>query len=245
MTNITRHSLRGIYLDTVSYADLLDAIKSRLANSGKLKVTYLNAACFNILYDNAGLAKLAGEFDIIHPDGVGIYLAAKFLNLKPALEQRFTGSDFYPQLWKYCISHRKSIFFFGHDEDTLSGISRFIPDLAIAGVQNGYNYDSECVIKKINGSGADILVIGLSYPAQEKWLSENFQKLNCRVAICTGEGIKVFAGSKKRGPRFMQAMGLEWMVRLVLNPFKYFKRYVIGIPLFLYRIIIIKIRNLA
>lgn len=235
----------GIGVDAVDYNSMTNAIERTLSENRKLRITYLNASCFNILYKNDSLKKLIEDFDVIHPDGVGIYLAARLLFRRNAITQRFTGSDFYPLLWKSCIQNRRSIFFFGHDDDTLDRIRKNIPDLNIAGTHNGYDYADNDVVEKINVSGADVLVAGLGYPFQEKWVMKNFPNLNCMVIICAGEGIKVFAGSKKRGPRFMQAIGLEWLVRLVLNPFKYFKRYVIGIPLFLYRIITIKIRNLA
>lgn len=245
MSETGRRSMGGIYVDTVDYSSLLAKIDSSLKKGQRLTITYLNASCFNILYSNDGLNKSMHNFDIIHPDGFGVFLAAKMLSGAPSIPARFTGSDFYPLLWESCIRNKRSIFFFGHDDATLSNIRSFIPDLMVAGIQNGYNFNDTEVVRKINGSNADILVIGLGYPAQEEWILENQSKLNCRVIICAGEGIKVFAGSKKRGPRFLQTLGLEWLVRLALNPLKYFKRYVIGIPLFLYRIIIIKIRNLA
>ena len=235
----------GISVDAVDYNSMCSIIENAITENRKLKITYLNASCFNILYKNDRLKKLAEGFDVIHPDGVGIYLAAKLIFGSSAFTQRFTGSDFYPLLWNNCIKNQRSMFFFGHDEDTLGRIRNNIPGLKIAGVHNGYSYNDNEVVEKVNSSHSDVLVIGLGYPLQEEWVIENFSKLNCRVIICAGEGIKVFAGSKKRGPRFLQVMGLEWLVRLMLNPLKYFRRYVIGIPLFLYRIITIKIRNLA
>ncbi|MBE2219067.1 MAG: WecB/TagA/CpsF family glycosyltransferase [Ignavibacteria bacterium] len=245
MSETGRRSMGGIYVDTVDYSSLLAKIDSSLTKGQKLTITYLNASCFNILYSNDGLNKRMNNFDIIHPDGFGVFLASKMLSGTPSIPARFTGSDFYPLLWESCIRNKRSIFFFGHDDTTLSSIQNYIPELIVAGIQNGYNFNDAEVLRKINESNADILVVGLGYPAQEEWILENQSKLNCRVIICAGEGIKVFAGSKKRGPRFLQTLGLEWLVRLSLNPLKYFKRYVFGIPLFLYRIIIIKIRNLA
>lgn len=245
MSGTTRRSLGGIYADMVDYGSLLSIIEKSLDKDQKLTITYLNASCFNILSKNNLLNKRLNNFDIIHPDGIGIFLAAKLLPGTPSIPARFTGSDFYPFLWENCIRNNRSIFFFGHKNETLRNIQSFIPELKVAGIQNGYNFDDTVVLEKINRSNADILVIGLGYPAQEEWVLKHQSKLNCRVIICTGEGIKVFAGSKKRGPRFLQKLGLEWLVRLVLNPLKNFKRYMIGIPLFLYRIIIIKIRNLA
>lgn len=235
----------GIGVDPVNYDSLINTIDTAVSGKRKLTITYLNASCFNILFLDEDTKKLAENFDIIHPDGAGIFWAAKLIFGRKAIAHRFTGSDFYPQLWKSLIQNQRAIFFFGHDDNTLGRIRKNIPDLKIAGTQPGYHYEDNDVVEKINASGADVLAAGLGYPLQEKWVMKNLPKLNCSVIICMGEGIRVFAGSKKRGPRFMQELGLEWLARLALNPFKYFKRYVLGIPLFLYRIIIIKIRNLA
>jgi N-acetylglucosaminyldiphosphoundecaprenol N-acetyl-beta-D-mannosaminyltransferase len=88
------------------------------------------------------------------------------------------------------------------------------------------------------------LIIGLGQPLQEKWINDNHAQLNASVLIAVGDGIKVFAGEKRRGPLFMRKLGLEWLIRLFFNPFKYFNRYMVGIPVFLYRIIRAKLSKL-
>jgi N-acetylglucosaminyldiphosphoundecaprenol N-acetyl-beta-D-mannosaminyltransferase len=237
--------ISGIRIDPVSYTDLLNIIKNGISSGSQVRISYLNAAGFNLLYRKQVPGYSQDNFDIIHADGIGVYLAIRFILGAGVLKERFTGSDFYPLLYNESIKNRYSIFFFGHDDETLSLIHTNLPHLKIAGIQNGYGYNDETVVEKINNSGADILVIGLGFPVQEKWVIANSEKLKCRIILCTGEGIRVFAGTKKRGPEFIQYLGLEWLVRFLSNPVKFFSRYIIGIPLFLYRIIVIKIRNLA
>lgn len=233
----------GLEIDNFTYEDLLTVIRSKINSNDKTLISYANANTINLTYNNKALRKLLNEFSYIHPDGAGIYFASKFLYGNAGLNERITGSDFYPMLAENAISNNWRIFFFGHDNETLDKTRKTYPGLNICGKHNGYNYNNSEVISEINSAKPDILIIGLSFPVQEKWITEHKEKLNFKVCLCVGDGIKVFAGSKLRGPKIIQKVGLEWVIRLLRNPFRYFKRYVIGNPLFLYRIILLKIRK--
>lgn len=235
--------IEGLEINNVTYEDLTAKIEDSIKNSTPLLITYANANTINSLYSNGGIKHSLSSFDVIHPDGTGIYLASKFLYGSNGFRERVTGSDYYPLLAEKAIQHKWKIFFFGHDEDTLIKIRRKYPGLNICGSNEGFNYSNEEVINKINSAQPDIVIIGLSFPLQEKWLLENKDKLKLKSVICAGDGIKVFAGSKIRGPKVVRYLGFEWAVRFLTNPIKYFKRYIIGNPLFLYRIISLKIRK--
>ena len=155
-----------------------------------------------------------------------------------------TGSDLYPVLLKEGLKRNWGFFFFGHDNPTLEKISTLNPQLNIRGTNEGYSFDTENVINRITESNAEILIIGLSFPKQEMWITENKNKINCSVIIAVGDGIKVFAGVKKRGITLVRKLGFEWAIRLINNPLKYWRRYLIGNPLFLYRIIKLKLSKL-
>jgi N-acetylglucosaminyldiphosphoundecaprenol N-acetyl-beta-D-mannosaminyltransferase len=155
---------------------------------------------------------------------------------------RFSGPDYY-LFNEQAIKFNWGIFFFGHDDITLRKIALKHPRLRITGYHSGYGFTDEDVIQGINESKPDILIVGLGFPKQEKWILKHLSNIECNAVIAVGDGIKVFAGTKIRGPKFMRSIGMEWFIRLLSNPFRYFKRYVIGNPLFLYRIIKLKIRK--
>lgn len=237
--------INGIYINNTGYAGLIEKISGSIANGPQLAIGYANANSINLSYKYPELVKSLANFDLIHPDGTGIRIAASMLNRPLKNAGKFTGSDFYPLLIEKAIKNNFSMYFFGHDDITLGKISVRYPDLNIAGTHEGYKYNDSEVTASINKYPADILVIGLGTPKQELWTALNRDKLNCRVIICVGDGIKVFAGTKKRGPAFLRSIRLEWVWRFLGNPAKYFGRYFIGNPLFLYRIISIKMRKLA
>lgn len=237
--------IRGISISNIGYSGLLAIIKKSILEGRQTAIAYANANSINSLYEFPELRNWLNRFDIIHPDGSGIRIAARILNKPLTASSKFTGSDLYPLLINEAIRNKFTFYFLGHDSGTLSRISEVNPELIVTGTHEGYNFRDEEVLQDINRNSADILIVGLGTPKQEQWTAANRDKINSKVILCVGEGIKVFAGSKSRGPAFLRSVGLEWLWRFLGNPVKYFRRYIIGNPLFLYRIISTKMRKLA
>lgn len=243
MENISteKFNIFGLDIDKTNYSSLLSRIFFAVEKNQKISIAYANVNTLNDLFNNPPLQKIISSFDIIHPDGIGVYFASRILHGNKGCIKRMTGSDFYPILISEGIKRKWSFFFFGHDKNTLEKIHAVLPDLMITGFCEGYDFNTESVISQINNSNTNIVITGLGFPKQEKWIYENKDKLKCSVIIAVGEGIKVFSGTKTRGSKFIQMLGLEWFIRLITNPFKYWKRYLVGNPLFLYRIIKLKL----
>jgi N-acetylglucosaminyldiphosphoundecaprenol N-acetyl-beta-D-mannosaminyltransferase len=233
----------GVKVNKLSEETFLEVIRESISENKKVSIAYANADSLNKIYTDEKLRKIYNSFDLIHPDGTGVYLASEYLYGKKGLEIRLTGSDFYLKLISESIKNDWSYYFFGHTEEILEEIKKVNPGLKIAGIHEGYEFENEKVLTKINEISPDIIIIGLSCPKQEKWMYENMDKINFRVMLAVGDGIKVFAGKKIRGPEFMRKIGLEWLVRFFNNPLSNFKKYIIGIPLFIYRIIKQKLKS--
>lgn len=239
------HSLQilGINIARLDYRSLVDIIAQSIRGKNSIRISYVNANTANLAAKNSGFKEKLNSFDIVHPDGFGIYMASKILFKKEHLPLRFTGSDFYPLLANEAVKNKWKIFFFGHSKEILDKIKPQYPSMNICGYAEGYRFNPVKIANQINNQNPDILIVGLGQPLQEELIQFYRNDIKCRVIIAVGDGIRVFAGEKKRGPVFMQRLGMEWLVRLMLSPAKYFKRYVIGNPLFLYKIIIAKIRK--
>lgn len=109
--------------------------------------------------------------------------------------------------------------------------------LKICGWNNGYEDLDENIIDKINRAQPNILWVGLGTPLQEEWIIKNADLLSCNVIQAVGDLFALFAKTKRRGPVVLQKIGLEWFIRLLYNPKRYFKRYVLGIPIFIFFIL--------
>jgi len=167
---------------------------------------------------------------------MGIFLTSRFLYGNNGFPSRITGSDFYVELIKHSIKNNWSFFFLGDKETTLNKISLASPGIIIKGLYNGYNLNNEELVDNINITKPDILIVGMGSPKQEEWIIKNKDQIITKVIIAVGDGIKIFAGIKRRGPKIIQLAGLEWFVRLIFEPKRLWKRYLIGIPLFIYRL---------
>jgi N-acetylglucosaminyldiphosphoundecaprenol N-acetyl-beta-D-mannosaminyltransferase len=118
-------------------------------------------------------------------------------------------------------------------------------NLVVVGLLDGYRYlSNKKILNIINIKEPDILFVGLGAPRQEKWIIENINHLKSKKIIAVGGWFRILANDRKRGPKFFRKMGLEWLIRLVTEPKYVWRRYLIGIPLFIYRIIILKVKML-
>ncbi|MBZ0203062.1 MAG: WecB/TagA/CpsF family glycosyltransferase [Ignavibacteria bacterium] len=244
MTNPEKISIYGLKIDVINYSILSERIIGAISSNSKLIITYANANTINRIFRNEALKKAVQSFDIIHPDGVGIFIASKLLFGKGGLRSRFTGSDYYPILISELIRNNFSISFYGDTRETLMEIQKQHTDLNIRSMVQYVPDTPGEMYESLMNSSADVLLVGHGFPRQEEWILNNQGKLNYKVIIAVGDGMKVFAGTKLRGPKIFSVLGLEWFIRFLSNPVKYFKRYIIGNPLFLYRIIMLKMRNL-
>lgn len=226
----------GLQIRRVGYTDLIQLVKNSIFSKEQIALTGINVSTLNLVYNSSKELTIFSSFDILHSDGIGIYLASKFLQ-DSALNRRITGSDFYNELIIEILKNKWKMFFFGDLDSTLNKVKERNPDMNISGIQNGFDYVTEDLIKKINTNGADILVVGLGAPKQERWIFKNRNRIEVPVIISVGEGIRVFAGTKIRGNKMIRQLGLEWFVRLINNPKYFWKRYLLGIPLFIFRFI--------
>lgn len=243
MEKLKHYNLFGIKIHNSTYEQILGAIASAISSGNQLTICYANANTLNLCTDRPELADNIAVFDLIHPDGIGINMALRFLFKSETDFQRINGSDLYSELIIRAIKYQWRIFIFGDSNATLDKIVSVCPALNLTGSQNGYDYQEDRLIKKINSCNVDILLVGLGTPKQEEWIAENKSKIISKVIIAVGDGIKVFAGTKKRGPRFLQKIGFEWFVRFIYDPKRLWKRYFFGIPLFIFKVVKLKFIN--
>lgn len=171
--------------------------------------------------------KILNEADLSLSDGVGPVLASRLVG-KEKLRGRVMGVDL---VWaladKFSATH--GFFLFGGKEGVARGAADRIavkyPSARIIGTLNGYVSDDEAVAA-INNSGAEILLVALGMPKQEKWIYNNLKKLPAvKLAIGVGGSFDFISGRVRRAPRFVQAVGLEWLWRLILQPSQWRKTW--------------------
>jgi N-acetylglucosaminyldiphosphoundecaprenol N-acetyl-beta-D-mannosaminyltransferase len=156
--------------------------------------------------------------DVLVPDGVGILWAAKKKGCP--LPERVTGVD----LTDYLIHRRPAPRLFllggkpGVAERAYRSIERDTPGARVCGTHHGYFDDEAKVVKTVRSARADVVLVGMGSPRQEKFIWRHRTHLGAKVAIGVGGVLDILAGETKRAPALVQRMGLEWLYRLVREP---------------------------
>ncbi len=166
------------------------------------------------------LLKILEKAHLVLPDGVGILWAAREKGWE--LPARITGVDFADAILRKKPSPR---FFFlggkpGVGDKAAENVTRSIPGVKICGIQHGYfqSQDEKRIVRQIARTRPDVVFCGMGSPKQEKFLWKYKNQLGAKVGIGLGGVLDVLAGTKKRAPLYMQKAGLEWLYRLIMEP---------------------------
>jgi N-acetylglucosaminyldiphosphoundecaprenol N-acetyl-beta-D-mannosaminyltransferase len=239
-----RRSVLGIQLSTCDQAELLDAIGQGIKTDNKMTVLSGNVHSFNLAYRQSWLRDFFNQADIVRLDGAGVRLGAWILGHQTP--SRMTWADFAWDLAVYAEQQEINIFFLGAHpgiaDKAAAKLKARYPDLHIVGTHHGYfdktpgSPENEAVIAEINAVKPNILIVGFGMPLQERWLMENWERIDANVALTGGAVFDYVSGELQRAPRWMTDNGLEWLGRLIIEPRRLWKRYIIGNPLFLWRV---------
>lgn len=203
-------------------------------------ILYGDFNVLNFLYENNIMLR---KDIILYPDSSTVYFCTKFLAGKKL--RKHISTDIQKELLDASNILSKKLFFFGDSNEVLNNLGLNIQNqyrnVKIVGCSEGYRYSSIEVIEKINEVKPDILFVGLGIGLQEKWIIENYQKVNVPLIISVGGWFQYLAGNKKRAPKILRDLHLEWAHKLIIEYDRVWKRYVLGVPKFFYRVITRKI----
>lgn len=232
----------GVCVDSILLSDLIRQIE-RLVTSGRhYRVMYANVHVLNTAYHDPELRRILNQADLVYCDGAGVKVGAQLLG--NYLPERMTGADWIRELCAACQERGFSLYFLGGGPGVAAlsaeQLQAQYPGLKIAGTHHGH-YDhsgpeNDTVIAGVNALHPDILLVGLGTPLQEKWIDRNFDRLDVPVVWAVGALVDFVTGKKPRAPDWMLDHGLEWLYRLWAEPRRLWKRYLVGNPLFIWRV---------
>ncbi|MBC7327691.1 WecB/TagA/CpsF family glycosyltransferase [bacterium] len=226
-------------LSLLKEKEVLRKICEFIAEGGFHYIVTCDTYSFVVASKDKEFSSIVRGADIVTPDGMGVVLGARLLGLP--VKERVAGADIVVKLFPIAEKHGWKLFFLGGAEGIAEkakeNVLKNFPSLQIVGCHNGYFGENEegKVIEKIKNSDADILIVGMGIPKQEKFIWRNREKLNVKVAIGVGGTLDVLAGKVKRAPHFMRRIGLEWLYRLICQPSKIEK--VARIPYFYFLVL--------
>ena len=218
----------------------------KLLPDGKLLINTINAHSFNVAQKDALFAETLQNCDCLIPDGASIVKACKWLKTKSHPKERITGWDLFQiEMEKLNVKGGKC-FFMGSSENVLKLIKEraandyphIIVDVFSPPYKNEFSEaENDVIIHSINESKPDLLWIGMTAPKQEKWTYIHWKDLNIHCHVGTiGAVFDFYAGTAKRAPIWWQEHSLEWLYRLIIEPRRMWRRYILGNPLFIWNI---------
>jgi N-acetylglucosaminyldiphosphoundecaprenol N-acetyl-beta-D-mannosaminyltransferase len=232
-------NLMDIEFDNLGMNDVSEMFARDIAAGRRKKVYYVNADCFNKAVGDKEYLDLLRKGDYILPDGIGVLLACKMMNI--GLRENLNGTDMLPFICEMAVKNGYSMYLFGARPGVAAlmreKLLEIYPGLRIAGERNGYFTEGsteEEMIDEINKLKPDILLVALGVPAQEKWIAKHYDELPCRLMIGVGGLFDFYSGKIKRAPLWMREIGLEWVFRLIMDPKAKLKRYTFGNSSFLF-----------
>lgn len=222
--------------------EALDLIDECVDASERRSVFFVNAHCINVSARNVAYLRLLQHSDtIVFGDGAGVRIAGR-LNGQP-MRDNVNGTDMFPLLCARAAQRNLSLFLLGAQPGVPNEVARRMtarfPGLRIAGIQHGYfgDMETETLLRVINASGADVLLVALGVPRQELWIASYRGDLNVPVAIGVGGLFDYYGGVIPRAPNILRRASLEWVWRLAMEPRRLWKRYLVGNLTFVGRVL--------
>jgi len=233
-------SLLDVVINKCTAEDAIKKIEGFLHLQEPHQVFIVNAHTLNLAWENPRYRDILNSADLVLNDGVGLNWAARLFG--DSFLENLVGTDFIPKLMAEFQKKGYSFYFLGSRpgvaERAAHNLRRKFPNLRILGTHHGYFGPEEegQIISEINRLKPDILLVGFGNPLQEEWIHRNFKSLNARVSIGVGAFFDYMSGRVRRAPRWMLDHGMEWVFRLLVEPKRLWRRYLVGNPKFIFRV---------
>ncbi|MDI6704120.1 MAG: WecB/TagA/CpsF family glycosyltransferase [bacterium] len=242
-------NIMGIDIDSIGFEEAIERIEGFISQRSIHYIVTPNVDHLIKLQKDEEFREIYKNASMVLPDGVPLLWAGRFLGTP--LKEKVSGSDLFPALCKVSSEKGYRLFFLGSTDHVLKKVCKILksryPNLKITGayapsfkiMEN--KKENEEIIRMIKSKRPDILFVGLGAPKQERWIYRNLKRINVPVSIGIGISFDYMAGEIRRAPKWMQRIGLEWFYRLLQEPKRLWKRYLIDDMKFFYYILLQKL----
>jgi len=244
MTERQSVDLLGVRIEPVTIPELHNIIACTIEARKQARILHANVHAINIAYTDPEFRSILNSAELVFCDGFGIKWAVHLLGQH--IPARITYADWIYQLAAFCKARDYSLFLLGSRPGVAVQASQRLqelyPGLRVVGTYHGYfdksGTENEHVIQQINASQPNIVLVGFGMPLQERWIYDNYRRLSGQVFLSGGACLDYVAGVVPRGPRWMVDHGLEWLFRLLIEPRRLWRRYLIGNLIFFFRLLV-------
>ncbi|WP_039850137.1 WecB/TagA/CpsF family glycosyltransferase [Grimontia indica] len=225
-----RINFLGSPMDVATMEETVIHIEKNLLEGNFLQHVVVNVAKIVNMRKDSSLADSVKACDVINIDGMGVVFGARFLGHN--VTERVAGVDLFHELLKMSAEKDFPVFLLGATSETVKKttetVQHLYPKLTIAGYNDGYFWDDEeTVVRKIRESGAKLLFVAITSPKKENFINKWRDQLGVDFVMGVGGTFDVVAGKVNRAPIWMQKNGLEWLYRVIQEPRRMWKRYLV------------------
>ncbi|MBI4643521.1 MAG: WecB/TagA/CpsF family glycosyltransferase [Deltaproteobacteria bacterium] len=235
--------LLGIKITPGTMEEFCRELTRLIARERQSFIISANVYGINLAWQLPWLAAFYHRADLVYVDGAGVALGARLLGYR--LPPRLTMADLAWPAAAYMARQGHSLYLLGNPPGVAAQAAERLrlasPGLKILGTHHGFfqkeGPENEAVIAEINHLRPDVLMVGLGMPLEQRWILDNYARVEARVFWNVGAGFQYWAGAIPRCPRWMADSGLEWLFRLLLEPRRLAKRYLWGNTVFFFKVL--------
>ncbi|PWK65346.1 WecB/TagA/CpsF family glycosyltransferase [Aminobacter sp. AP02] len=230
----------GVRVASLRHGAAIAHLSRALQDRTFTKVTFLNAHSANVACSDKEFAEALDDF-LVLADGVGVDIAARWLYGAP-FPDNLNGTDFVPALIK-ATRTPLTVALLGakrvNVERAAKQLAKIAPQHRFVVINDGFfsAADEPRVVADVGALRPDILLVAMGVPRQEMWIERNLGPEHCTMPIAVGALLDFLSGALPRAPEWMRRLRLEWLFRLLIEPSRLWRRYIIGNPLFLFRVL--------
>lgn len=241
-----RHlSILGVRVDAVTAAEALDIIEQIVREGRSQQVVTVNPEFVMAAQANQAFRRVLNAAALALPDGIGLVWAARILGQR--LPERVAGSDLVPRLAEQAARRGWKLFLLGAApgvaEQAAARLVARCPGLTVAGTYAGSPaaVEEEDIVARVRAVRPDILFVAYGAPAQDLWIARNLERLGVPLCMGVGGALDFIAGVRRRAPRWVQRLGLEWLYRLLQEPWRW--RRQLALPRFAFAILMERLKG--
>jgi len=234
---ISTHELIGIRVHALNESDLMEYVQQGIGSSGETRVIgNHNLHSIYLMHHAPEMRRYYERADLIHIDGMPIIWLGRLFGHRFNRSHRLTSMDWLPRLFAICESRGQKVFLLGSRPGVAEkAAQRFRSRFPALRMESHHGYfdrtpgseGNERVIELIRRYEPDIVLVGMGMPIQENWILQNADRLSAKVVWSLGAFMDYYADVKPLPPRWMGRLGLEWFYRLLSEPKRLWRRYIL------------------
>ena len=234
-------SILGINVINLSVSDAVNLIETLLNQEHSTTHAFyiVNTHTLNLAVADAEYRDVLNNASAVFGDGTGVRWAARQRGVE--MKDNLVGTDLIPRVFEATAGRGYRYFLLGADRATIQRAtitcSSQYPGWSLAGFHHGFFNENEVadVVHEINATSPHLLLVGMGNPKQEKWINAHKHQLKVKVALGIGGLFDHWGGNLVRAPLWVRRIGFEWLQILLQQPKKKWRRYILGNPMFLWR----------